>query len=78
MIAVEFETTAQDGVIQIPEDLALFKNGKLKVILLQEEEPFSKVKRLFEDTIKASENTDFSKITMEEINEEIKNYRNGL
>ncbi len=78
MQAVEFNTQVQNGIIKVPNRFKDFGNKKVKVILLDDQEDiyFEAKNALLEVNQEAKEvGLDF--MTMEEINAEIKAYRNG-
>ena len=78
MQAVEFNTQVQNGIIKVTNRFKDFGNKKVKVILLDDQEDiyFEAKNALLEVNQEAKEvGLDF--MTMEEINAEIKAYRNG-
>ena len=49
MQAFEFSTTAQNGLIKIPEEYVLRLPANIKVIILADEKPKSPKRKLFPD-----------------------------
>ena len=49
MQAYEFQTTARNGYIEIPDEYKIFGNAKIKVIIFTEEKPVKSKRSLFPD-----------------------------
>ena len=77
MQAIEFNTQIMNGIITIPKRFNDFGNKRVKVILLDEEDPyqFAKESLLAVNTI--AKETGLDQMTMEEINAEIQAVRDG-
>ena len=77
MQAIEFNTQILNGIITIPKRFNDFGNKRVKVILLDEEDSYKNAKEALLAANQVAQETGLDQMTMEEINAEIKAYRNG-
>ncbi len=77
MQAIEFNTQIQIGIITIPKRFNNFGNKRVKVILLDEEDSYQNAKEALLAANQIAKKAGLDQMTMEEINAEIKAYRNG-
>jgi hypothetical protein len=78
MQAIEFNTQVLNGIIKVPNRFKDFGNKRVKVILLDDqEEIYLQAKNALLETNQEAQKAGLDTMTMEEINAEIKAYRNG-
>jgi hypothetical protein len=78
MQAIEFNAQVLNGIIKVPNRFKDFGNKKVKVILLDNQEDiYLEAKNALLDANHAAKDVGLDSLTMEEINEEIRAYRNG-
>lgn len=66
-----------NGIITIPKRFNDFGNKRVKVILLDEEDPYQTAKELLSSANKIAKDTRLDQMTMEKINVEIQAVRDG-
>ena len=78
MQVIEFNTQVLNGIIKIPNRFKDFGNKKVKVILLDDQEDiYLEAKNALLAVNQEAKEVGLDSMTMEEINSEIKAYRNG-
>jgi hypothetical protein len=78
MQAIEFNTQVLNGIIKVPNRFKDFGNKKVKVILLDDQEDiYLEAKNALLAVNDEAKEVGLDSMTMEEINAEIKAYRNG-
>ena len=78
MQAIEFNTQVLNGIIKVPNRFKDFGNKKVKVILLDDQEDiYFEAKNALLDANEKAKEVGLDLMTMDEINEEIRAYRNG-
>ena len=77
MQAIEFNTQIMNGIITLPKRFNDFGNKRVKVILLDEEDPYQLGKESLLAANKIAKENGLDFMTMEEINAEIQAVRDG-
>ena len=77
MQAIEFNTQIMNGIITLPKRFNDFENKRVKVILLDEEDPYQLGKESLLAANKIAKENGLDLMTMEEINAEIQAVRDG-
>jgi hypothetical protein len=78
MQAIEFNTQVLNGIIKVPNRFKNFGNKKVKVILLDDQEDiYLEAKNALLEANQEAKKVGLDLMTMEEINAEIRAYRNG-